>query len=392
LNLKLSGEVFRKKADSAGITLVSETFCVLLFDVYDYEEMFRDEKGLDEKISDDDLVSTYSFVIKNIFEEILGEIGICHIFSKDGKMVGIINFKNFSDKWETELKELITRGKNFIEDKFNFFFNVNISNAVCGTELVTNAYKEVRLLNRNSKFMKHKEIFFISDLLTDIESVEYDNDISDKLTFAIQVGDEALANALIENTVNTFYEKNSISALKFFSIKSLNAISEILPGEVRNMNVFSSIVNSILEFESYDKYLKLYRELITFVCGAVQKEKNQEGFDEKSERDMVNQIKEHIEQVYADCSIGVAHIGRHLGITPYYASRIFKEKTGENLSDYISRFRIEKAKELINEQDKISISKLYSMVGFGSEITFMRAFKKHEKITVSQYKKMIGKK
>ena len=38
--------------------------------------------------------------------------------------------------------------------------------------------------------------------------------------------------------------------------------------------------------------MKLYRELITFVCDAVQKEKNQGDFDEKSERDIVNQIKE----------------------------------------------------------------------------------------------------
>ena len=66
-------------------------------------------------------------------------------------------------------------------------------------------------------------------------------------------------------------------------------------------------------------------------------------------------------------------------------SRCFKEETGETLTDYIVRFRIEKAKLLLRGFDK-NVSQIAAAVGFGSSAVFIRAFKRYEGITPTQFR------
>lgn len=74
-------------------------------------------------------------------------------------------------------------------------------------------------------------------------------------------------------------------------------------------------------------------------------------------------------------------------MTPAYMSRLFKERTGYGLLDYINKVRIEKAKVLLNE-NSYSIQEIALKVGFVNSNTFIRSFKKAEGITPGSYKKM----
>ena len=143
-----------------------------------------------------------------------------------------------------------------------------------------------------------------------------------------------------------------------------------------------------MEFSSYDLCIKSLDNLIEIACT---KENNAEKIENSEENkkilNMISKIKEYIASKYSDSSITLSSIGSYVGVTPYYASRIFKEYEGINLADYISQYRINKAKEFLKENCNLSINQLCDMVGFGSERTFIRAFQKLEKITFGQYKK-----
>ena len=89
--------------------------------------------------------------------------------------------------------------------------------------------------------------------------------------------------------------------------------------------------------------------------------------------------------VYINVLSAVKKIADEFGVTLYYISRQFKEHIGEGLSNYIIKYRISKAKELLSTTDD-KINKIADEVGFASPGVFIRAFKKIEGITPSEYR------
>ncbi len=75
-----------------------------------------------------------------------------------------------------------------------------------------------------------------------------------------------------------------------------------------------------------------------------------------AKRREVEQIKQYIRENYSDSGMGVDQLAREVGMTPNYLSSIFKKNTGENLSRYLKGFRMERAREMLeNTNEKIGI-------------------------------------
>ncbi|MNN62848.1 HTH-type transcriptional regulator YesS [compost metagenome] len=62
-------------------------------------------------------------------------------------------------------------------------------------------------------------------------------------------------------------------------------------------------------------------------------------------------------------------------MTPNYISLIFKKETGETLTDYITRIRINKAKELLLTTD-LKVMEISELVGYENPHYFSTVFKK----------------
>ena len=103
-------------------------------------------------------------------------------------------------------------------------------------------------------------------------------------------------------------------------------------------------------------------------------------------------IKQMVQNNFRENGFGVMEIGEHFHLTPAYVSGIFKNETGELLSDYIMRVRIEEAKRLIRETDD-TLENIAHRVGYLNAKILSRTFKKREGILPSQYREKIkGKK
>lgn len=107
----------------------------------------------------------------------------------------------------------------------------------------------------------------------------------------------------------------------------------------------------------------------------------------KSERKtnhVVPLIIAYINEHYSE-NLYLEMIADEMGMSPKYISRIFKEITGQNLTDYISLIRINKAKQYLSETSLL-IGDISSKVGIHSRSTFLRLFKKYEGITPMDYR------
>ncbi|WP_165452362.1 helix-turn-helix domain-containing protein [Paenibacillus thalictri] len=102
---------------------------------------------------------------------------------------------------------------------------------------------------------------------------------------------------------------------------------------------------------------------------------------------MIGSIIRYIEQNYGK-DMYLETISQEINVSPKYVSRIFKEKTGMNLTDYISMYRIEKAKELL-AQTTDSVNDVSMQVGIYSRATFQRLFKKYEGVSPNEFRKSL---
>ncbi|RXZ82629.1 response regulator [Paenibacillaceae bacterium] len=97
----------------------------------------------------------------------------------------------------------------------------------------------------------------------------------------------------------------------------------------------------------------------------------------------VSIIKHYIqENLGGDLSLRT--IADHVYLHPVYLSKIYKEATGQNLSEYIYMERMEKARQLLIE-NQYKIYEIAQRIGYQSTQHFIREFKKHYGVTPKAY-------
>jgi AraC-like DNA-binding protein len=100
-----------------------------------------------------------------------------------------------------------------------------------------------------------------------------------------------------------------------------------------------------------------------------------------------------IERVYRDENISLQSLAEKLSVTPHQLSQIINKKFNKNFRDFINSFRIEEAKRLLCDPGRAD-EKIFSVgyaTGFNTKVAFNNAFKRHTKMTPSEYKKKYEK-
>ena len=104
----------------------------------------------------------------------------------------------------------------------------------------------------------------------------------------------------------------------------------------------------------------------------------------------VEAAKSYIQNNYSR-DISLDEVSHTVNISPYYFSKIFKEDVGEGFVEYLTKIRMDKAKELLTTTE-CSMKEICSMVGYADPNYFSRSFKKNVGVTPTEYKCEKGEK
>lgn len=96
--------------------------------------------------------------------------------------------------------------------------------------------------------------------------------------------------------------------------------------------------------------------------------------------------KEIIDLEYTDYFLGLYKLSEKLQVSNSYLSTTFKETFGVGVVQYTNQLRIQLAKQMILSTPK-SIKEIALEVGFSSDISFIRVFKRYEKQTPGKLRK-----
>ncbi|MBQ5783182.1 MAG: helix-turn-helix transcriptional regulator [Oscillospiraceae bacterium] len=100
---------------------------------------------------------------------------------------------------------------------------------------------------------------------------------------------------------------------------------------------------------------------------------------------LLQKVDSYVNRNYAQ-HISLEDIAAHCGYSAYYFSHFFKEATGQNFSDYLMLFRVERSLALIIGSDR-SLTDIAFDCGFTNIRSFNRAFRSCLKTTPSQYRR-----
>ncbi|MDF2923543.1 MAG: transcriptional regulator, AraC family protein [Paenibacillaceae bacterium] len=105
-----------------------------------------------------------------------------------------------------------------------------------------------------------------------------------------------------------------------------------------------------------------------------------------TEADYTQMVEQAITFIRAEFKrdISLNDCADHCGVSTSHFTRQFRRLTGLSFLDYVTQYRIDKAKELLRETD-LPIAVISEAVGY-QRVNFMRVFKKLEGITPNQYR------
>ncbi|MDQ6417950.1 response regulator [Paenibacillus sp. LHD-117] len=107
------------------------------------------------------------------------------------------------------------------------------------------------------------------------------------------------------------------------------------------------------------------------------------------ENDVIRQVQQYVNQNLAG-DLSLNRIGEVVGHNPSYLSRLYKQITSEGLSDYIMAARVAKATELLQE-NRLKIHDISKAVGFLSDQSFYRFFRKATGVTPQECRENAAK-
>lgn len=87
---------------------------------------------------------------------------------------------------------------------------------------------------------------------------------------------------------------------------------------------------------------------------------------------------------------GVDSLAREVHVTPQYLTRLFRRFTGYSVQNYITRFRINRAKELLVGKPYLKVQSISHMSGFHDVSYFISVFRRQTGTTPKQFRKNYG--
>lgn len=104
-------------------------------------------------------------------------------------------------------------------------------------------------------------------------------------------------------------------------------------------------------------------------------------------RDLINLME--TQKPFLEPDLTLMKLSERAGIAPHHLSQIINEKLNQNFYDFINKYRVETAKNLLKDPS-FELKTIYAIAlesGFNSKSAFNSCFKKYSKITPSEFKK-----
>ena len=217
-------------------------------------------------------------------------------------------------------------------------------------------------------------------------NIAYPIETEKRLQTVIRNGDKQGAQAILNELLGKIYliENFDIEDIKIRLIELLTVLSRATIDAGADSNEIlwfnTSCIREMQKCRTID-------ELSVWITGILHKFiRYSFDFSSVKHSDTVYKVIEYIRLHYAE-KVTLNEIAQYVSFSKTYLSRIFKLETGENISSYINKVRIEKAKLLLADKNA-NLADIANAVGFEDQSYFTKVFKSVTGVQPKKYKEM----
>lgn len=357
LHLAVNGASFQEIEQycekTIDLNFMNEYRCMMMVD---FNKNFFDEKGNDFK--------------NRIVEKLPGKVSYLNL----NHAQSMLFFTKIDDNYLNIAEYIIKKIQNeYAEECF-----IAVSNEFDGYDGIAVAMEELDSMMENKFYHKSSEVFskeksgtqsMVAGIDDDsiIKQMKQDIRVRDINGLRMHFGEFALKYSNRTNFSQIYIKFLFASLLKEFTCNLSDVDEHVLNAEIDELyraNDFETVVNVINR--NIDKL-----------------EENFNKTPHAGHRE-IEMVKQYIQEHYGE-EISVEKLGEMVFMAPSYLSFIFKKETGQNLSKYIKSYRMDKAKDML-ENTAYKIVDISNTCGYPNVSYFCSSFREYFGISPQKYR------
>lgn len=305
--------------------------------------------------------------------------------SRDEKSydIGLIYCDFFAKKRNTNMEGFFENLMRHIKMETGFNINIFVGKPVNKLENVSKSYSSACVMKSLEAFRAKKQIYFYDEEVASEENnIIILKDILDELVSGIEDDNEEY----IKTSVDKLFEemnKNMTEETKRLNVnyllfrlihKATELDSEINQEEILRFIAEHSFEEGILRGSNVhlSKFCTEYAEYLA------QLRKNVSG-------GILQEIEKEVSAHYME-NLSLRDLGKKYFINSSYLGQMFQKKYNQSFRDYLTKYRIECAKQMLINTDK-RISDIAEEVGYKDTDYFLKKFIEANGCTPSKYRK-----
>jgi len=355
----------------------------------DYYLAVTIELDIDESLGwNDEDKQLWKFAVSNIADEILSEKFLFdRCYDNDDRICIIIGADDDGKRNEllSDLEYRLEWIRALVDKHMDFTVTIGIGEPRNDLFDISESYKESIVALKNKVTVgRNKVIMYSSVAESGIKVNLFSVEQRSQLLMSMRIANEEEVDMCITRifermrSENIHYELLYVVCIELvsvcfeFIIEVGASLDEIFPGKQLGIIERIQLKTSINEMEEW------IREIYRYTLDAIKRKKSSKAAK------IIEDVKRFISENYKNPELTIDEIARNLYINYAHLCFIFKRDTGTTINEYLTEFRIRKAKELF-DRGNTSVSDVADKVGYADANYFGKCFKKSYGIPPSKY-------
>ncbi len=356
-----------KQLSELGIRFDGDHFQVCLLRLDCYEQHFGRMDLMD--------ISLFKYAAANIAEEIISaHLQISVFDDQDDAIVLLLHWSSESGINQNLIRKLIQDVQASIKAYLKFTVTAAVGSIVHAIDKIPLSWNLTYHASRYRLIYGHDALIPAEDIrASEQQEHEYPIVLEKAITDSLKMGDREK----LEYAVDDFYNEIKYypyDEIMFFLSQLSGIMIRIFKGMLSEDDFMYSGVSALPEKIQKQETIEQMQAEFHTVCKQIMERRDQNSSQKNIKA--ASLIVDIIHQEYSNPNLSVERLADDVGLSTNYARKVFKDQTGKSITQYITEYRFEKAKQLLLETDHLA-GTICDMIGMTSKNHFYAAFKKY---------------